>query len=91
MSGDLEVDAGAGEAPAIAMLSSPNQAHRMGEGDPRLDVIDRWRVALSQHDDDEVDRLVRQSRADRVEGATSGRLGLMLGLAVSSAPSEVIP
>ena len=45
----------------------------------RLDAIDRWGDALEQGDEDEVDRLVRQSRADRSDGALSARLGLVLG------------
>jgi len=47
--------------------------------DPRLDAVARWGAALTEHDDVEVDRLVRQSRAGRVEGATAGRFGTMLG------------
>ena len=58
--------------------------------DPRLDAIDRWGAALTQHDDVEVDRLVRQSRADRVESATAGRLGTMLGQRDPTSPSRAV-
>lgn len=58
--------------------------------DPRLDAIDRWGAALAQHDDVEVDRLVRQSRADRVEGATAGRFGRMLGQLDPMSPSGAV-
>ncbi len=65
---------------------------RAGMGhDARRDAVDRWRVALAEHDDDEVERLVQQSRADRVEGATSGRLGAWLGGAIAPDPDVVIP
>lgn len=47
--------------------------------DPRRDTIDRWSAALARGDDAEVDRLVRQSRIDRVWVAASGQLGTMLG------------
>jgi hypothetical protein len=58
--------------------------------DPRLDAIDRWGAALAEHDDVEVDRLVRQSRADRVEGATAGRFGTMLGRLDPTSPSGAV-
>jgi hypothetical protein len=32
---------------------------------PRRDIINRWSAALARRDDDEVDRLVQQSRIDR--------------------------
>ena len=47
--------------------------------DPRRETIDRWSAALARGDDAEVDRLVRQSRIDRVWVAASGQLGTMLG------------
>jgi hypothetical protein len=43
------------------------------------DMLARWGAALAQGDEDEVARLVRLSRADRNEIATSGQLGAMLG------------
>ena len=52
---------------------------RADGSDHRRDVIDRWRSALERGDGDEVDLLVRLSRADRLEGVRSGRLGPMLG------------
>jgi hypothetical protein len=42
--------------------------------DPRRDAIDRWSAALVRGDDDEVDRLVQQSRSGRTVVA-SGKLG----------------
>jgi chromosome condensin MukBEF MukE localization factor len=50
-------------------------------------AIDRWGAALQQGDDEEVDRLVRQSRADRVEAAMSGQLGTMV---VSTDPAATM-
>jgi hypothetical protein len=41
--------------------------------------LDRWREAFGQGNVDEVDRLVRQSRADRNDLAASGRMGVTLG------------
>ncbi|MBI4935185.1 MAG: hypothetical protein HY828_14985 [Actinobacteria bacterium] len=54
------------------------------------DTLARWRAALAQGDEDEVARLVRLSRADRNEIATSGQLGAMLGQVdpTSCAPRE---
>jgi len=68
--------------PALSIEASSASTFELGlqlpvRPDPRHDAIDRWGVALAEHDDVEVDRLVRQSRADRVEGATFGRLGPM--------------
>jgi hypothetical protein len=54
------------------------------------DTLARWGVALEQGDEDEVARLVRQSRADRLEVATSGQLGTMLGQVAPSAFGEVL-
>lgn len=77
--------------PAVSVQASSASTVELGleppvRSDPRHDAIDRWGVALTEHDDVEVDRLVRQSRADRVEGATSGRLGPMLGQLDTSSP-----
>jgi hypothetical protein len=47
--------------------------------DARRDTIDRWSAAFARGDDDEVARLVRQSRTDHVWVAASGQLGPMLG------------
>jgi hypothetical protein len=58
--------------------------------DPRLDAIDRWGAALAQHDDAEVDRLVRKSRAARVEDATAGRFGIVLGQLDPTSPSRAV-
>ena len=51
-------------------------------------MIDRWGAALGLGDDVEVERLVCQSRADRVDAATSGLLGTMLGGVVAGSYSR---
>jgi hypothetical protein len=53
----------------------------------RRAVIDHWSEALDHGDDVEVERLVCQSRSDRVDAATSGLLGLVLGGTVPLAAS----
>ncbi len=53
---------------------------------PRRVAIDRWSEALARGDDIEADRLVRQSRIDRVGIAATGQLGVMVGL---DGPTEV--
>jgi hypothetical protein len=58
----------------------------VGDRDSQRVAIDCWGAALERGDGDEVDRLVRQSRADWVEVATSGRMGPMLG---QSDPSPI--
>ena len=47
--------------------------------DPHRQAIDRWCTALGLGDDDEVERVVVQSRVDRTDDATAGKLGTMLG------------
>jgi hypothetical protein len=47
--------------------------------DRRSEAIRRWGAALERHDDDEVDRIVRRSHAERNVVAASGSLGPMLG------------
>jgi hypothetical protein len=54
------------------------------------DTLTQWGVALEQGDEDEVARLVRQSRADRLVVATSGQLGTMLGQVAPSALGGVV-
>jgi hypothetical protein len=80
--------------PFVATISGKPVAADLGRRtvpvDPRLDAIDRWGAALAEHDDVEVDRLVRQSRADRVEGATAGRFGTMLGQLDPTSPSGAV-
>lgn len=57
--------------------------HLGGIGGDRLDVpprpIDLWIAALARGDDAEVDRLVRQSRVDRLWAAAYGQLGVTVG------------
>jgi hypothetical protein len=53
------------------------------------DTLDSWGAALEHGDDVEVDRLVRQSRADRNGLATSGQRGTMLGQVAPSVSDEV--
>jgi hypothetical protein len=45
----------------------------------RRDTIDHWTTALASGDAAAVERLVRQSRIDRIWVAASGQLGEMLG------------
>ena len=45
----------------------------------RRDSIDAWCAAVACRDDAEVERLVRQSRVDRIWDAASGQLGTMVG------------
>jgi hypothetical protein len=45
----------------------------------RRDTIDAWCAAVACRDDAEVERLVRQSRVDRMWDAASGQLGMMVG------------
>ena len=90
MSGNWEVDVRASAGPVEA-ISSPMEvaAGQSAERpDPQWDVIDRWAAALAQGDVDEVDRLVRHSRFVRLEEATSGRLGAMVGQ-LDPAPQSV--
>ena len=50
-----------------------------GGVDPRCNTVELWSAALARRDGAEVDRLVRQSRVDRICAAASGQLGTMLG------------
>lgn len=68
--------------PALEASEAPTGAGR----DPRVERVDlqrelfeNWRAALARGDDAEVDRLVRQSRIERVWAAASGPLDAMLG------------
>jgi hypothetical protein len=45
----------------------------------RRDTLDHWSAALARGDDAAVERLVQQSRIDRIWVAASGQLGPMLG------------
>jgi hypothetical protein len=45
----------------------------------RSDTLEHWGAALARGDEAAVDRVVRQSRADRIWLAASGQLGPMLG------------
>ena len=54
--------------------------------DPHASAIIRWTAALTRHDDVEVERLVRQSRADRVDGVADRLLGTPPGIGTSAAP-----
>lgn len=56
----------------------------------RRATIEQWGVALGQGDDKEVDRLVQKSRAARVETATSGLMGTMIGRRSSTTPSGAV-
>jgi hypothetical protein len=54
--------------------------------DPQASAINRWAAALTRHDDVEVERLVQQSRADRVDGVADRLLGSLPGIGPSTAP-----
>jgi hypothetical protein len=47
--------------------------------DARRATLEQWGVALALGDDATVERVVRQSRTDRIWLAASGQLGTMLG------------
>ncbi len=47
--------------------------------DRRRETIGHWTAALARGDDAAVERLVRQSRIDRIWVGVSGQLGTMLG------------
>ncbi len=56
--------------------------------DRQRDAVGRWTEALGQGDHEEVERLVRRSRAIRVEDAGFGRLGRMVGSVDPTAPNR---
>ena len=66
-------------ADTAANASSDSWVEPVGDlRDPQRDVIRRWSAALANGDADEVERLVRQGRAARIESSRRGRLGPML-------------
>lgn len=55
--------------------------------DANASAIDRWAAAMTRHDDIEIERLVQQSRADRVDGVADRLLGSLPGIGTSAAPA----
>jgi hypothetical protein len=76
--------------PTIDAVSMMSDETRRGEHSPceqsQGAMLEGWLCALGDRDDVEVERIVRQSRVERIESAPSSWLGSVLGPDAAPAP-----